>query len=125
MKVLVDMNLSPEWIPLLKSNGWEAVHWSEIGPPNAPDSEIFSHARQSGQVVFTQDLDFAQLLFATNDTGPSVILLRIADEFGVSTRTRVVNALASAVADLESGALLTISSLHARLRRLPIHPDSV
>jgi predicted nuclease of predicted toxin-antitoxin system len=27
MKLLVDMNLSPDWAPLLNSCGWEAVHW--------------------------------------------------------------------------------------------------
>jgi predicted nuclease of predicted toxin-antitoxin system len=25
MRLLVDMNLSPDWVPLLNSRGWEAV----------------------------------------------------------------------------------------------------
>jgi hypothetical protein len=33
MKVLVDMNLSPEWIPTLNAAGFEAIHWSSIGNP--------------------------------------------------------------------------------------------
>jgi len=27
MKLLVDMNLSPEWVGVLKEAGWETVHW--------------------------------------------------------------------------------------------------
>jgi len=26
MKILVDMNLSPEWVPVLKEPGWEAMN---------------------------------------------------------------------------------------------------
>jgi predicted nuclease of predicted toxin-antitoxin system len=40
MKILIDMNLSPEWVSILKKNGFEAVHWSTIGDPRAKDSVI-------------------------------------------------------------------------------------
>jgi predicted nuclease of predicted toxin-antitoxin system len=40
MKLLVDMNLSPRWIALLRDSGWEATHWSALGKANASDSEI-------------------------------------------------------------------------------------
>jgi predicted nuclease of predicted toxin-antitoxin system len=31
MKLLLDMNLSPDWVAELAARGWEAVHWSAIG----------------------------------------------------------------------------------------------
>jgi predicted nuclease of predicted toxin-antitoxin system len=40
MKVLIDMNLSPRWLGALTGAGFEAVHWSALGPGNAPDAEI-------------------------------------------------------------------------------------
>ena len=40
MNVLVDMNLSPDWIPLLQQHGFQAAHWSSIGARGAEDSEI-------------------------------------------------------------------------------------
>lgn len=40
MKVVVDMNLSPEWVAYLNDQGWEAGHWSQLGDPTAPDREI-------------------------------------------------------------------------------------
>lgn len=68
MKLLVDMNLSPRWIPLLTNGGWEAVHWSNVGKGNAPDSEIMAYAAQHDYVVLTHDMDFSAILAATHVT---------------------------------------------------------
>jgi hypothetical protein len=38
LQLLVDMNLSPEWIGELAKHGWTAVHWSAVGYPKADDS---------------------------------------------------------------------------------------
>jgi predicted nuclease of predicted toxin-antitoxin system len=54
MKLLVDMNLSPGWVKLLRDAGWEAGHWSHIGRPDAPDSEVMAYAAAHGFVVLTQ-----------------------------------------------------------------------
>ncbi|MBI3247541.1 MAG: DUF5615 family PIN-like protein [Deltaproteobacteria bacterium] len=53
MKLVVDMNLSPVWLPVLQAAGHEALHWSTTGDPRAEDSEIMAWARQNGYVVFT------------------------------------------------------------------------
>jgi len=122
LKLLIDMNLSPDWVPLLAARGWEAKHWSQLGSGQAPDTELMRWARAEGHVVLTPDLDFSQLLFATRDGGPSVVLLRIENEFDAAARNRVCAALAQAEGALVSGALLTISGNRARLRRLPRVP---
>ncbi|MCC5635132.1 DUF5615 family PIN-like protein [Nostoc sp. CHAB 5844] len=31
MKILIDINLSPEWVETFAQAGIEAVHWSTIG----------------------------------------------------------------------------------------------
>ncbi len=58
MKILVDMNLSPRWKNLLTQAGFEAIHWSEIGPGNAPDRSLFDYAARNNFVILTHDLDF-------------------------------------------------------------------
>ena len=62
MKLLIDMNLSPEWITVLEGAGFDAVHWSAIGDFRAPDHEIMTWAKSNGYTVFTHDLDFGAIL---------------------------------------------------------------
>lgn len=76
MKILIDMNLSPEWAAVFGARGWEAVHWSSIGDPRASDKVIMDWARANAYTVFTHDLDFGSLLAATQGEGPSVIQVR-------------------------------------------------
>ena len=65
MKLPVDMNLSPRWIVLLTTSGFEALHWSTVGQANARDTEIMAWAAANGYVVLTHDLDFSAILAAT------------------------------------------------------------
>ena len=73
MKIVIDMNLSPEWADFFRSAGMEALHWSQVGDGHAEDATIMSWARSNDYVVFTHDLDFGTLLALTRATGPSVI----------------------------------------------------
>jgi hypothetical protein len=34
MKLLIDMNLSPRWVPFLAASQVEAIHWSSVGAAN-------------------------------------------------------------------------------------------
>ena len=68
MKILVDMNLSPSWVSYLNAAGFDAVHWSTIGPLNAPDSELMKWASDRGYIVLTADLDFGAILAVTQGT---------------------------------------------------------
>ncbi len=79
MKLLVDMNLSPRWVKTLIEAGIEAAHWSSLGPANASDTEIMTFARTNGYVVLTQDLDFSEILAATEGAKPSVVQVRSED----------------------------------------------
>ena len=42
LQIVVDMNLSVEWIPLLEQAGWLAIHWSAVGDPRANDTTIMA-----------------------------------------------------------------------------------
>ncbi len=76
MRLLIDMNPSPRWVNALTGAGFEAVHWSALGPANSPDSEIMAYARVNGYVVLTHDLDFGAILAATHGDKPSVVQIR-------------------------------------------------
>jgi predicted nuclease of predicted toxin-antitoxin system len=72
LKLLIDMNLSPEWVTVLERHGWPAIHWSSVGDPRATDREIMDWARANQYIVFTHDLDFGMLLAITGVEGPIV-----------------------------------------------------
>jgi predicted nuclease of predicted toxin-antitoxin system len=76
VQLVVDMNLSVDWVAELTSHGWVAVHWSTVGDPTAEDSEIMAWAEANGYVVFTHDLDFGRMLALTHAGGPSVFQVR-------------------------------------------------
>ncbi len=120
MKIVIDMNLSPLWASLLRENGYDAKHWSEIGAGDAPDSEIMKWAGQNGYIVFTHDLDFGTLLYATNATTPSVIQLRTEDIRPSAMGNQVLFALRKAEQELHDGALVTVDPRKNRLRLLPL-----
>jgi predicted nuclease of predicted toxin-antitoxin system len=79
MKLLVDMNLSPRWIAFLTAAEHDAVHWSNVGAPDAPDEALMLWAHENGHVVLTQDLDFGTILAAQRVASPSVVQIRSDD----------------------------------------------
>jgi predicted nuclease of predicted toxin-antitoxin system len=113
------MNLSPRWCDTLTASGWEAVHWSTIGPHNAPDAVIMRWARAHQYLVFTHDLDFGALLAEARDSGPSIVLLRFQVPTPELCAGMVVNAITAHHEDLSRGAFLVIDELTSRIRVLP------
>ena len=125
VKILLDMNLSPAWGSCLKAAGFEVSHWSEIGPPAAPDTEIMAWASAHHAIVFTHDLDFGILLALTQAGGPSVIQVRTQDVSPARLAPAVIRLLREHAAFLHAGALITLDESKCRVRILPIQrPDA-
>ena len=120
MKLLVDMNLSPDWVPLLTSHGWSAVHWSTVGDPKASDHAIMDWAAENGFVIFTHDLDFGTMLALSHTRSPSVLQIRAQDILPDHLEGLVVAALKQHSSDLSSGALVVVDESRNRVRVLPI-----
>ena len=73
MKIIIDMNLSPDWVAAFAFQNIESIHWSIVGDRRAEDEEIMIYARTHGYIVFTHDLDFGTILALTQAESPSVI----------------------------------------------------
>ena len=125
MKFLIDMNLSPEWVKIFEQHGWHAVHWHEIGEPNAADTTIMTWARRHNYVVFTRDLDFGTLLAMTFADGPSVVQVRAKDIMPQTLGNSLMAVLNEHQSVIESGALLTVTEDRTRVRILPFKVDSL
>ena len=120
MKILIDMNLSPNWVAVFAKYNIEALHWSNVGDPRERDTVIMEWARTNGYIVFTHDLDFGSLLAATGADAPSVIQIRTQDILPSSIENLAIAALRQFESELESGALVTVDPAQSRVRILPI-----
>ena len=124
MRVLVDMNLTPDWVGFLAAHAVESVHWSAIGDPRASDTTVMDWARRNAHVVSTHDLDFGALLALAGLSGPSVVQVRTEDVLPSAIGSRVINVLREHSRELELGALITVDEANQRVRVLPIRSRS-
>lgn len=120
MKILIDMNLSPDWVTTLSVHKIQAVHWFTIGDGRAGDEEIFNYARENDFVVLTHDLDFSALLASTRGTKPSVLQLRTLDLLSNQLPEMVARVLRDFRTVIENGALIVIEPARTRVRILPL-----
>ena len=117
------MNLSPRWVGFLVAAGHDAVHWVDVGEPNAPDRVILAHAHHNRQVILTQDLDCGTLLAVGGLATPSVIQFRAQAVLPSDVGRQLLAAIEVAGGHLELGALVTVDPVGHRVTVLPISMD--
>jgi predicted nuclease of predicted toxin-antitoxin system len=120
MRILIDMNLSPEWVEEFKLYNIDAVHWSTVGKFDAPDVELMAWARDNDHIVFTHDLDFGTALALTKAEKPSVIQVRTQNVSVAYLSKMVIRTLENHIDFLEKGALIILDESKKRVRILPL-----
>ena len=117
LRLLVDMNLSVECIPILRGAGHDAVHWSDIGDPRALDSTLMLWEVAHHRAVLTHDLDYGAALALSGAGKPSVVQ--------ISTLPRHLGKILLPLLDryrqdIEHGALIIADEHRQRVRILPL-----
>ncbi len=112
--------MPPQLAERLKANGYDAVHWTEIGDPRAMDDQIARWCAEHGAAIITHDLDFGDLLAASGGSGPSVIIVREQSTDPSDIFMLLRNALEQFADDLNRGCLISLNADSARTRSLPI-----
>lgn len=120
IRILIDMNISPQWIKSFSKYGIEAVHWSSVGVSNATDQEIADWARKNQHIIFTHDLDIGTMLALSKDQGPSIIQVRGQNILPDSLQDILINVIQKYEAELLRGALLVVDETRSRVKLLPI-----
>jgi len=121
MKLLVDENLSPRVAVLLREGGADAVHVLERGLGGATDSAVSAVAIAEDRAVISADSDFATLLALSRGTAPSLVLLRSSDRLKPPAQAALLLAnLGALETDLLQGVVVSLSTTHVRVRRLPL-----
>ncbi len=118
MKLIVDMNLSPDVVPVLLEAGHEAIHWSTIGRPDAPDTEILAWAVNHEAVVMTLDHDFTDLVITGRLNLPSIVLIQVKWSLIDDLMPGIIRALAAHAEALRQGAIVVVDPLRQRVRLL-------
>jgi predicted nuclease of predicted toxin-antitoxin system len=120
VKFLGNMGISPVTIRFLQMQGHDAKRLLEEGLERLPDPDILEKARAEQCILLTSDLDFGALVAASHTQLPSVIIFRLNDMRPVNVNRYLVRILADHAADLERGAILSVSEGRIRVRHLPL-----
>ena len=120
MKIVIDMNISPDIVLILKNNGFEAIHWLTVGVSNAADREIIAWAKNNNHAILTHDLDFGTILAVSQASAPSVIQIRTQNLLSSDFQTLLISVLKQFQSELDRGALITIDPNRAKVRILPL-----
>ena len=123
MRFLLDENLSPALVDLLKVAGHDAIHVRELGLASASDDAILERAGTDGRTLISADTDFGQLLAGSGAKLPSLILLRReTDRTATAQAQLLLGNLNEVLTDLEAGAIVVMEATSMRVRRLPVTP---
>jgi predicted nuclease of predicted toxin-antitoxin system len=120
IRVLLDQGLAPRAAALLRDEGWDALHVSEVELSEADDLEILDVARRHQRTCVTLDHDFHAHLALAGLAGPSVVFLRIENLVAEQQATLIRRVFDSCGEDLEAGAAVTADRRTTRVRRLPL-----
>ena len=119
-RVLLDQGLAPRAASLLRQEGWDAVHVSEIGLSRASDEKILDAARSGGRVCITLDHDFHSNLALTRADQPTVIFLRLEKKDAPRQAALIRPVWAACEAAIVSGAAISADGETVRVRQLPL-----
>jgi predicted nuclease of predicted toxin-antitoxin system len=124
VRFLLDENVSYRVCPHLKAAGHDAVHVDEIGLASTEDRMVAARARDEDRILVSCDHDFVQILFASGDTRPSLLLMREVDTLpSAEIASLLLAAMSPQLKELLSaGAIATITP--DRVRALPLRKDA-
>jgi predicted nuclease of predicted toxin-antitoxin system len=121
MRFLLDENLSPKLVDLLRAAGHDAVHVRDLNLASAPDESVIAAATTDDRVLISADTDFGSLLARSHAARPSFILIRRASgRRAVDQATLILDNLSAVGTDLDNGAIVVLGEATVRIRPLPI-----
>jgi predicted nuclease of predicted toxin-antitoxin system len=124
MKFLLDQGLPPLTAELLRKQGLDAVHVSEIGWARAEDTKIIELAQTDDRIIITLDADYHAAIALTSAPSPSVIWMRVVNLRSSEYMEIIMPILNEYKEMLMNGVLITIrSDRKVKMRLLPIILD--
>jgi len=119
-RIVLDQGLPARAAILLRDDGWDAVHVSEIAMKEAADNQILDYAARESRVVVTLDQDFPQILALTLATRPSVILIRRQRLRAPELASLIATIWLEHESALDLGCVLKVGIRVTRVHQLPL-----
>ncbi|GET36943.1 DUF5615 family PIN-like protein [Microseira wollei] len=120
LKLIGDMNISPQTVTALQEQGWDIIRVIDVLPATVSDAEILNFARQENRVIVTHDLDFSMLVALSGYNQPSLITLRLSSTDLNTVNQKLLEILPQVEQQLQAGSAITIEDTAVRIRQLPI-----
>lgn len=120
MKFLADVGISTGAVAFLCEWGHDAIHLFEQDLHRLSDTDIIAKAHQEKRIILTHDLDFGDLMAASGNRLPSIIIFRLPDMRPPNVILHLQMILNPHQAILESRALLSVTQNRIRVRVLPL-----
>ncbi|MBC7189319.1 DUF5615 family PIN-like protein [Candidatus Aerophobetes bacterium] len=120
MKFLADMGISQSTVNWLREKGFDTIHLREKGLQRISDATIIKKAQEEGRIILTCDLDFGDIMAASGERCPSIIIFRLENERPENINRRLAQVLGESSDALEKGAIISVEETRHRIRLLPI-----
>lgn len=120
MKFIADMGISQTTVEWLTEQGFDAIHVRDSKMHRASDTEIVRKAKKEKRIVLTCDLDFGDIVSASDEKSPSVIIFRLENETPGNVNRRLKQVLKESSEYLQKGAIISVEETRHRVRSLPV-----
>ncbi len=120
IRLMADMNISPQTVSVLQQQGWDIIRVPQVLPPNASDEEILNFCRRENRAIVSFDLDFSMLVALSGSDRPSLITLRLSSTNPKIVTQRILEVFPEIEQELQQGSAVTIGNETVRIRRLPV-----
>jgi len=120
VRLLLDQGVPRRAAALLRDEGHDALHASEVGLSSAADLTILTWCRERDRVVVTLDADFHAELAVRGHSRPSVIRVRQEGLKGPEMAQLTLTVIDRYREVLTAGAMLTVRAGRVRVRALPV-----
>ncbi len=124
MKIKLDENISRHLKPNLQQTGHDIFTAADEGLLGKSDLEVGAAAKSEGMILFTFDLEFADLRKFPPGTHPGIILFRPQSMGPLATNPFIVNFVKETDMAPLSGCTVIVDPTRVRIRRPPLDTDS-
>lgn len=120
MKFLADMGISLKTVQRLRELNFDLYHLIEQNFHKMPDSKIYELATREERIILTHDLDFSDIVAASGEQLPSVIIFRLENMKSINVNIVLEFIIQRHSEELEKGAIISVNESNIRVRMLPI-----